>query len=82
MYYKLYIDKRKRLNSFVFNSISEAYHYYLRHYSTLGDWFYYWKTAHDFLHKVTDEKCMLAIVHNVFKNVCIVEYKTTEMKER
>ena len=49
-----------------FDSISQAYHYYLRHFSTFGDWFYYLKTAHTLLSKVTDERVMLAIFRNVF----------------
>lgn len=57
--------------SHTFNSISEAYHYYLRHYSTIGDWLYYLRCAHTRLDKVSDERVMEAVFRNVFKNVNI-----------
>ena len=66
MYHVLYVDRRRHLYEIECDSISQAYHYYLRHFSTFGDWFYYLKTAHTFLHKVTDERVMLAIFRNVF----------------
>lgn len=66
MYYVLTVERGRRVSEIECDSISQAYHYYLRHFSTFGDWFYYLKTAHAFLHKVTDEQTMLTIFRNVF----------------
>ena len=66
MFYVLTVERGRHVSQIEFDSISQAYHYYLRHFSTLGDWLYYLRTAHTFLHKVTNERIMLEIFRNVF----------------
>lgn len=56
-----------------FNSITEAYHFYLYQFSTLGEWWYYLRCAHRLLDSVKDEQVMESIFKNVFnKNVCLL----------
>ena len=65
--YDLIVLRRNHCHIYTFDTVSKAYHFYLRYYSTIGDWFYYLIHAHKFLHTVKDEKCMEAIFRNVFK---------------
>lgn len=73
MYYELYCDRHKTQYCIKCYSITDAYHYYLRHFSTIGDWIYYLRVAHTFLHKVKNEQTMIAIFHNVFKESFLIE---------
>ena len=59
----------------IFNTITEAYKYYIKKYATFGDWLYYLKVAHTFLHKVTDEEIMQSIFRNCFKRAIIRKIK-------
>lgn len=56
----------------VFDSVTQAYKYYLKYFATIGDKWYYYKTSHTRLKSVTDEETMEAIFRNVFKNAFIV----------
>lgn len=56
-----------------FNTVTEAYHYYLKNYSSFGEWWYYLRCAHCLLSKVTNEEIMKSVFENVFdENVCLV----------
>lgn len=61
-------DKKPLVTKIFFNSITEAYHYYLWHFSALGDWWYYFWCAHLPLSSIKDEHAMYMISKNVFKN--------------
>lgn len=68
---RLSVTKRKTNYVHHFDSVTLAYKFYLKHYSTFGDWWYYYKTAHTLLNRITDERTMEAIFDNVFKNAYI-----------
>lgn len=56
-----------------FNSITDAYVFYLKEFSTLGEWWYYFKLTHKLLNHIYDENIMLCIFRNVFdENVYLV----------
>ena len=56
-----------------FPTVTEAYRYYVKHYATFGEWFYYLRVAHKLLNQVTDENIMKCIFTHVFYNGCITE---------
>lgn len=57
-----------------FDTVTEAYHHYLKNYSTFGEWWYYLKCAHKLLNRVTDEQIMECVFRNVFNPcVCLME---------
>lgn len=58
-----------------FNSVTQAYRYYLKHFSTIGEWVYYLRCAHTLLNTVTNEEIMRAVFRNVFSTACITEDK-------
>ena len=49
-----------------FNSITDAYFFYLDKFATFSDWRYYLHCAHKFLNRVSDERIMESIFRNVF----------------
>lgn len=55
-----------------FDTITEAYNYYVRYFSTKIDWLYYLFHCHRLLNRVKDEEVMEAVFRNVFTNACIV----------
>lgn len=65
-------DKKGLICYKTFNTITKAYHYYLKHFSTKRDWLYYLKHSHRLLSKVKDESVMKDIFDNVFFNACII----------
>lgn len=66
-----------------FDTITEAYRYYLKKYSTLGDWWYYLTCAHKLLSSVTNEEIMECIFRNCFTNACITEsYERRQRKAK
>lgn len=65
--------KNNEIYEHYFNSITEAYHYYVKHYATIGDWWYYLRCAHRLLNRVTDEEVMKSIFRNVVLNACIIQ---------
>lgn len=69
----LTVVRHKKTISQNFDSVLKAYRYYLLHYSTFSDWFYYFKTAHLPLFVIKDEECIEAIFFNVLKDACICE---------
>lgn len=69
----LVVATKQNVNVRKFETITEAYHFYLNQYSTFGEWFYYLRVAHTWLSKVDNEEIMECIFRNVFnKNVCLV----------
>ena len=56
----LTVVRHKKTISQNFDSVLKAYRYYLLHYSTFDDWFYYFKTAHLPLFAIKDEECIEA----------------------
>lgn len=62
----LIVRKRKTIYTYKFNTVTEAYHYYLKKFSTFGDWIYYLRCAHKLLNHVNDEHIMECIFRNVF----------------
>lgn len=56
-----------------FNSVSAAYYYYVRHYATIAEWWYYLRCAHYLLNKVSNEAVMECLFRNVFRDACIAQ---------
>ena len=56
-----------------FDTVTEAYRYYLKKYSTLGDWWCYLTCAHKLLSSIINEEIMECIFRNCFTNACIIE---------
>ena len=56
-----------------FNSITEAYKFYVKHYATLGEWWYYLNCAHTLLNRVKREEIMECLFTHCFRNACIWE---------
>lgn len=54
----IYVDK--------FDSITDAYFFYLKKFATFGDWWYYLRRAHKLLNHVRNERIMNSIFRNVF----------------
>ena len=61
---KIFVEKN-------FETITEAYKYYVKHYATFGEWFYYFKTAHALLNHVDNEEIMKCLFKHCFYNACI-----------
>lgn len=59
-----------------FPTLTEAYHYYLKNYTTIGDYVYYLKVAKKLLNKVKNEDVMECVFRNVFKENCKLIRKT------
>lgn len=58
-----------------FDTVTEAYHFYLKNFSTFGDkWYYFW-TAHKLLRSVADEAVMESIFQNVFIDTALIKEK-------
>lgn len=71
----LTVRKHNVIDIYTFNTITEAYHYYLKKFSTFGDWIYYLRCAHKLLNQVSDEHIMECIFRNVFdENVYLYYY--------
>lgn len=51
-----------------FDTITDAYFFYLDEFATFGDWWYYLRCAHKLLNRVYDERIMESIFRNVFEN--------------
>ena len=49
-----------------FNSITDAYSFYLDEFATFSDWWYYLRCAHKLLNRVSNERIMESIFRNVF----------------
>lgn len=54
-----------------FDTVTEAYKYYVKHYATLGDWVYYLLHAHLLLSQVDNEEVMECLFSHLFRNGCI-----------
>lgn len=68
----LYVATKKTTHTHSFNSVTEAYQFYIKHYATFGGWKYFYDITHMLLTDITDENTMKAIFRNVFKNTFIV----------
>ena len=66
-----------------FDTVTEAYRYYLKKYSTLDDWWYYLIYAHKLLSSIINEEIMECIFRNCFTNTCIIEsYERRQRKAK
>lgn len=70
---KIFVEKN-------FETITEAYKYYVKHYATFEEWFYYLKTTHTLLNHVDNEEIMECLFKHCFYNACITT--TNEGVER
>ena len=69
----LVVCKGRVVNVRKFETVTEAYHYYLKEFSTFGEWVDYLRCGHKMLNRVHDEEIMEYIFENVFgKNVQLV----------
>lgn len=66
MKYHLVVAKKKTVYHFTFDTMTEAFHYYLKHYSTLDEWLYYLRVAHNLLCFIENEEIMTAVFRNGF----------------
>lgn len=55
-----------------FDTITDAYFFYLDEFATFGDWWYYLRCAHKLLNRVYDERIMESIFRNVFENTVLL----------
>ena len=69
----LNVVRGRKIYKHRFNSITEAYHYYIEHYATEGDKQYYQQCANHSLDSITSEETMEAIFWNVFEDAFITE---------
>lgn len=69
----LTVCKNKKVIVHEFDTITEAYNYYLKNHSTLNDWWYYFTCTHKLLSSITSEEVMECIFRNCFVNACITE---------
>ena len=63
----------KHYKLFKFNSITEAYNYYLKHYSTISDWLYYFHNSGLLLSSIKDEDIMECLFIHCFTKCCIMQ---------
>ena len=69
----LVVCKGRVVNVRKFETVTEAYRYYLKEFSTFGEWADYLRYEHKMLNRVHDEEIMEYIFENVFgKNVQLV----------
>lgn len=69
--YIMTVRRFGKIRTFYFDSIREAYSFYLWNYSTVGDWFYYLRVAHIPLCCVRDSQVMTQLFFNCFKDVAL-----------
>lgn len=75
----LFVERNGVLIKKEFNTVTEAYYYYLKHYSTFREWWYYLFYCHKLLNRVTDEAVMERVFFNVLDGVIAFPF---ERKER
>lgn len=69
----LVVNKKKRVFIHKFDTVAEAYRFYLKKYSTLSDWWYHFTCTHKLLSSVTNEEIMECMFRNNFTNACIIK---------
>ena len=62
----LIVGRKNVIHVHKFNTITDAYFFYLDEFATFGDWWYYLRCAHKLLNHVCDERIMESIFRNVF----------------
>lgn len=70
--YKLIVARpKKEIFRKNFETITDAYNYYVKYFATLKEKIYYWGCAKKSLKKINNEKVMLNLFDNVFIWACI-----------
>ena len=67
----LTVVRKKEVAVWKFNTITEAYKFYVKYYATLGEWWYYLNCAHTLLNRVKDEAIMECLFTHCFVNACV-----------
>lgn len=66
MKYHLVVAKKKTVYHFTFGTMTEAFRYYLKHYSTIDEWLYYLRVSHTLLSSIKNEEIMACCFRNAF----------------
>lgn len=62
----LIVSRKNTIYVNKFDTVTEAYSFYLDEFATFCDWLYYLRCAHKLLNRVYDENIMESIFRNVF----------------
>jgi len=70
--------KRDKTYVYEFKTVTEAYHFYLKNFSTFKDWWYYLYFARSLLSSVKSERVMQMMFRNVFDGRATLSVKDGE----
>ena len=68
----LIVGRKNVIHVHKFDTITDAYSFYLDEFATFDDWWYYLCCAHKLLNRVYDERIMESIFRNVFENTVLL----------